>query len=398
MPSVTIAGGAGETIAIPFQAGPNALFAQYLADGVSQAVKSGALKPVNYTGGVLPPATPGVDEEVVIRVPGTLILPSEATTVVNTADSVVLFGGGAANETIISADLTFFTNGGSGNIVVGAGNNRIVQTGIGPWNINTGSGNDQIFIAGGANTISPGGGDNAVLLSGGNNLVLSTGRDTVQAVAGNDTIVASGSNPILVEGVTANLTFVGGSGAATVLGGQGSATVFATAGGDFRGGTAGHNLIVGGDGPTTIVGGGSGDVLDATGSGPTRILAASGNETLDASLSSGNNTLQGGSGSDQIIGGFGNDTMIAGTGASTMQGGAGHDVFQFINGTTANTLIVDFLALDGDKVNLVGYASNEVQHALAHASIGPDGTTLTLSDQTKITFANTTDLNKSNFS
>jgi Ca2+-binding RTX toxin-like protein len=399
MAGVSVLGGAGETVTLPFPVGQLATIAQSFADKLTGQIRSGALRAVNYIGGPLPSVPPGQDEEVVIQASGGLALPKQVTAVINLAQSAVVFGGGAPDETILSGagNFTFFTNGGSGAIV-SAGPSRIVQSGAGPWNINTGDGDDTIVINGGVNTISAGTGSNSILLNGGANLVNATGDDIIQAVQGTDTITATGDGPIRIEGVKAKLTFVGGDGPSTVVGGQGAVTVFASSGGYFKGGTAGNNLILGGDGPTTITGGGNGDQLFATGSFATEIYAAGGNETLDSSLSRANDLLQGGSGKNQMIGGFGNDTLIAGTGGATMQGGTGQDLFKFIQGQTSSVLIVDFSAIEGDKVGLVGYGRNEIAGALENAQHTAAGTTLTLSDDTKITFVNVSGLSKANFS
>ena len=149
---------------------------------------------------------------------------------------------------------------------------------------------------------------------------------------------------------------------------------------------------------TSITGGGSVDDLIATGSHSTLIQAASGNETLDGSLSTGNNTYRAGSGKDEIVGGFGNDTFVGGTGTSTMQGGSGKDVFQFIAGDASKSLIVDFSTINGDQINLSGYGANEVNFALAHEKVSGASTTISLTDSTKITFSNVTDITKSSFS
>lgn len=407
MPGVTLTGGAGETVTLPFPPGPNAVLAQFLADQLTADVKNGSLTAVDYTGLPSPPVPPGTDEEVIIKANGPLVLAHTATAVVDAAHSSILFGGGAPNETVLSGsgNLTFFTDGGSGTFVAGSGNTTFVQTGSGPWDIHTGGGNDRILISGGTNTISAGTGHNSILLGGGNNLVNSTGKDVIEAVSGSDTITASGDAQVKVQGVKANITFIGGDQSATVLGGAGSETVFASAGGYFRGGTAGNNLIYGGDGATTIMGdgattimgGGNGDRLYATGDDKTQIFAAGGNETLDASLATGNDALHAGSGNDELIGGFGNDTLTAATGSVTMQGGAGKDVFQFIKGDATQATITDFSSLEGDKVDLTGYGHNEVNYALQHAQVSAAGTTITLTDNTKITFASVTDLSKTSF-
>ena len=136
MPGVTLTGGAGETVTLPFPPGPNAVLAQYLADQLTLSVASGALKPVDYTGLPLPPVTG--DEEVIIKANGPLFLPHATKAVVDTAHFSVLFGSGAPNETVLSGsgNFTYFTNGGSGTLVAGDGKTRVVQTGSG-WNIHT---------------------------------------------------------------------------------------------------------------------------------------------------------------------------------------------------------------------------------------------------------------------
>ena len=75
MPSVTISGGAGEVVSLPFNSGLNALYAQTLADEASQAVSNGTLRVVDYTGGMLPPPVAGIEDEVVINAAGPLTLP-----------------------------------------------------------------------------------------------------------------------------------------------------------------------------------------------------------------------------------------------------------------------------------------------------------------------------------
>lgn len=59
---------------------------------------------------------------------------------------------------------------------------------------------------------------------------------------------------------------------------------------------------------------------------------------------------------------------------------------------------MDFSVINGDKINLVGYGPNEVQHALSSVVVAGGSATVTLSDKTEITFSNVTNLNKSDFS
>ena len=81
-----------------------------------------------------------------------------------------------------------------------------------------------------------------------------------------------------------------------------------------------------------------------------------------------------------------------------MTGGPGSDTFVFQKGLAGTVTILDFSGSAGDTVNLEGYGANEAQKALKNAAVTGAGTTLTLSDSTKITFVGVTDLTKSNFS
>ena len=81
--TVTVGGGGGETIVLPFGSARNAVIGQALADAVSTAVKLGTLKAVDYTGGALPPALG--NEEIVIKAVGPLVLASQAKAVVDVA-------------------------------------------------------------------------------------------------------------------------------------------------------------------------------------------------------------------------------------------------------------------------------------------------------------------------
>jgi Ca2+-binding RTX toxin-like protein len=92
-----------------------------------------------------------------------------------------------------------------------------------------------------------------------------------------------------------------------------------------------------------------------------------------------------------MIGGSGADTMIGGSGGDTMTGGGGANVFAFFASATdgAQVFITDFNA--SDSVDLGGY--DPAQSAISiqdAATVSSAGVTLTLSDQTTITFAGLT--------
>jgi hypothetical protein len=169
------------------------------------------------------------------------------------------------------------------------------------------------------------------------------------------------------------LNFAGGSSGATIVGGSGTIS------------------ISGGSAVTTLFGG-SGGMADYSGtSGGLLYAAGGGNETLDAGAGFTANTMFGGgdaAGGDLMIGGLGNDTMVAGAGADTMQSGPlADDLFVFLSangGLAANDTVVYFNSLD--TVWLAGYGAGAAATALSNATVANGSTTITLSDQTQITF------------
>jgi Ca2+-binding RTX toxin-like protein len=162
----------------------------------------------------------------------------------------------------------------------------------------------------------------SINLSHGPDAVVLGGGMSTVHVGGAATVSASTGDTLVKEG-KGDLTFVGGSGASTVLGGKGATTIF------------------GGSGTLVATGGQHGNDLFITGSG---------SETL--------------------------------TGGSADMAGQGHTTFEVIKGQTTNLTIKDFTV--GDKVEFDGYTSLEVSQA--HLQSTPAGTTLTLTDNTKITF------------
>src|SRR4029078_5015236 len=96
-------------------------------------------------------------------------------------------------------------------------------------------------------------------------------------------------------------------------------------------------------------------------------------------------------GNNLVIGGAGGDAIISGTGPETLVGGGGANFFDFysnLGGAAVNAVITDFSAID--NVILVGYGAGEAAAAIAGATTTGGSTTITLSDNTKITFTGVT--------
>ncbi len=312
-------------------------------------------------------------------------------TIIDTDHRIDVIGnGGHGDITLMSSTVgvDFYTGGGSGTVVAGAGNNVISTPlfGGGDYLIVSGDGNDTINALSGNDTISPGGGANRVELGSGNDSVsLSGTNDTVNAAFGSDTISVTGNDSVLLTDRFAKLQFINGSAPSTVIGGLGSVTVDGGAGGGFfEGGLAGHNSIAGGAGQATIFGGGPDDTLAAGGSLGDHLIAGAGNETLTSANSQG---------LDSLYGGTGHDLMIAGLGGDLMVGGAGTMNFEFINGLTNPAKSYTVLNYHpGDTVTLQDYGATPIT-SISSAS---GNTTLNLSDGTKITFVGVANANNLN--
>jgi Ca2+-binding RTX toxin-like protein len=260
------------------------------------------------------------------------------------------------------------------------------------------NGNDDFIGTTGNDTITTGTGTNKIDPGSGNDLITSEGNDTIYAGAGSDTVFAVGQDLAAVG--TGTLSFVNGDNPATVIGGStGTAVVNGGAGGGlFAGGSGDANIIVGGSGAATIFGSSGPDLLFAGGSNPDLLAAGSGNETLSGVGSSGNNVMWAGAGTDLMGGGSGNETFFAGQGSATIIGGSGVDLFAFVNGQAGGSDVISGFNPDqGDRVDLQGYGPDEVQNALAGATVANGSTTITLSDHTTVLFVGVTDLTASAF-
>lgn len=387
MQTVTVGGAHDQTVTLHYDTAANATLARQIATAISAAGKTISAA-VDTDGSPPTPLPPDTIGEFVQTQDGVWSLPSGYKVFVDTAQNSVVFGSGDADESVLSSigNMSFIATGGSGTVVAGGGDNRIVipRSDSGDWSINTGHGNDFVLALGSGNdTINPGGGHNAIVLGSGKTWMQSTGDDTVIGGSGQETITAfpgQGVDPLIYGGAS-QLYYIGtaGSGGATVYGGTGSDTFFGGSGPDLvHGGTAGNNFLVAGSGSATLFGGGDGDQLFASGDQPQALHAGAGNETLFGAFGSGADTFYGGTGATSIIGGQGNDTFV------------------FAKGQAGSETIAGF-ASGQDTVDLQGYTEHQLKNALKHAEVTDGSTTIKLPDHTTITFVGVSDLMASDF-
>lgn len=400
---VTVPGTNGSTISLLYDTQANAALAQRIADAIKAGVDNNTIFQADNKDGPPQSVPTGLTGQYIQSLSAVTSLTPGYKDVVNTATAGAILGSGDANEGVLSGaqgNLTFYATGGSGTVAAGGGNNfiNIPTTDAGGWLIATGNGNDTILAQGsGDDTISPGGGNNVIRLGAGSSLIDSAGADTITASTGSETVGTSDPGATdVVYGIASNLLFLGGGAGLTVFGGTGSDTVSLGSNGPelLFGGSAGNNYLQAGSGPATLFGGGNNDQLFAAGSSAQELHAAGGNATLDGIGSSGSDTFYGGSGTDQIFGNGTNNTVVAGTGAATVTAiASAHNVFNFISGAAGGTELVEGLTnMSQVNIQLTGYGPNEAANALSGQTTNGSSVTITLSDNTKITFDNITHL------
>jgi len=291
----------------------------------------------------------------------------------------VAFDGGTS--TVVAGGSGGIHLGGVGNVAFLTG--AAVQLGL--------FGQDTVVVQSGADTI---GADAGAV---GGNLIFGMAGSSLSYVGGNavDTIVAAvatiggGAAGVLAFGMASgSLSYAGGNAAATVIGSGGVVNIQGGAGGGlFAGGNADGNIVRGGSGGMTVFGAaGSGSVVLGSAAANV-VVAGSSSELVDASAATGLNEFFAGSGSDTLIGGSGvsSNYLFAGTGGATLTGGGDGTYFGFQDGHAgAHVDIANWNA--SDFIGLNGYAGGSDAAAAANQrQVGGD-TTVTLSDNTEITF------------
>ena len=353
--------------------------------------------------------------------------PGGTLKVVDLSDFAIITGNA---DSVVSATVSGNSTlviGGSGTLNVSAsGSNDTVAAGSAASNVTlsgsaaflfgntTGGGTLTALDASNNSVISPRAESATITLSGSSskvyagsgtlNLSISGSNDTVFAGTGAETIQTT-TNPLVFAPNGSTLNFVGGAGVPTIIGATGGTEhVTVGAGGiSYASGTNDNATITSGTGQATIFGSNNGYVnFIGTAPGGAQLHAYGGNETLSGAGSSTNNSYFGSptstTGTTQLIGGSGNDVFIAGANAETITGGGGNDLFALFKQVTklgpANVTITDFNS--ADTLFVVGYDSTQSASSLLANATGPaishtgTGLTLTLSDNTTVTFSNLT--------
>jgi Ca2+-binding RTX toxin-like protein len=295
-----------------------------------------------------------------------------------------------------------FTANSAGNLtdVLSSGQDTIVASGSGNQVLIV-SGNNGLVVAdqgaGGATSVDATGAGIGILGAGAGSLSVTVAgaNDTVSAgSAGPTTVVASSS--AVVFGGPGTLQFIGEStGTPTVIGYGGSQEnlQIGSGGAVYVDNGAGAN-VTSGAGQATIFGAADAVVNIFGSQAGALYVAGPGNETVNASQStisgaSGNQFWAGSdpTGHNLMAAGSGTDTLCAGAGNDTLAGGLGSDAFVFFKSQTAGTNVTTVTNFNSsDSVFLVNY-NETTQQVLDTANVGGVGLTLTLSDNTKITFA-----------
>jgi hypothetical protein len=417
---VTVPGGNGVTIAIPFTSGDNVQAADLLLANLYYT--SPEFVHTSYASAGPATASPYDVNEFIDDEAGQIGLPSGYQYVIDdykitpnaqypvnsfiaggTLDGAVIdatasslsYQAGLGPETIIAGGnftLTTRVSGGAAGIntalLDGGGTENLTLT-IGTWSVQTGtgagtvvlgSGNDTI-TANGAETITGGTGpatvtfDNAhdAFVGGhGTATVVDNGiADSITAGSGRETVFSQ-STGLRVQGAGAEVLYVEtptGRGN-TVTAGSGGAVVFAGQFGSSyqTGGTyffytsgGGNDTITApaGDIAPIVFGSANGDVhIDGAAAG-TFVVAGAGDETIDASDESNGAVFFSGTGSADLLGGKGYNFFAASSGNSTMSGGA-DNLYQFINGHEGGrNLITDFTRYDSLYLTNFGLGAND---------------------------------------
>jgi len=337
-------------------------------------------------------------------------------------NDVIGLGAGGGNVTLSGSGARAYGLEGVTAVVgavISGTNNGVINLGTGPVNATiTGGSADGVAGGGGALTVDQTGGSGDGVYPGTGSLTATIGgaATTVYgAYSSSESVTVNAANAVIgassglanvlmgasgsgsVYGWSGTLNFVGGALAATVYGGSGAETLTAGTGALIDVSGAGNTTILGSSGPVSVEGSGSVTLFGANGivgtdasSGAFLFEAGGGNETLNASQSTGPAYLIGGTvagSAVSMVGGKGSNVLIAGVGNDTLVAGSGPDAMWFYKPALAaapHDFVSNFNV--ADNVFLLGYGAGAAAAALTNAVSAGGSTTLTLSDNTQITF------------
>ena len=345
------------------------------------------------------------------------------------AGASTIYGSGAG-DTVLFAGVNqaglYVDNGGSNQIIFVSGDNTYDGVNAtGADTIVAGSGFDTINTGeAGTATVDSGTGNADITLydttagSTFNDLVyLDDGMSTVYADGMFDGVVANAAGQTLIGGtvaggqdafvlntaelastVSAGDMVVAGAATTTVLDGTSNNTIFGGSGVLFysEGASVTSAYIVGGSGGEYIFGAaGSTLAIDAlaANTAPNELVAGAGSESMYGGYSTGNllffcgvasDSTSAGTYNETLTGGSGNDTFVTGSGFESLTGGAGDNLFVIDASSVggANITIADFGASAGNLYEFSGFTGDPI----VSETEGSAGVTLTLSDNTTVTF------------
>jgi serralysin len=417
MAPVTLPGIGGATITIPYQTAQSTQAATSLLQNVYLALRNESLFQQIASANTPPPPAGTLGELVIDGSLPNVSAPVGDALIVDAspANPVTVAGSAQANESVFagSSDLTFYTDGGSGTIIGGDGNNLIASPtsnggswdldlqGVGSTTVFGGAANDEILSANGRNLLFLGSGQDTVFSSGTDTivggsgaetvatgapqswvfagsgsalLVNSGGADTFSAGSGAETIFAGASGGLYFLNTSPNLIFASiGAYANTIVGAAGNATVFGGSGSNLIFGNdenlvvnlqSSAGTIVGGAGNTTVYAGTGGNQVMFQGSGALLYDAQSSTSTLISNPNSpGAEIFASDGGSVALWGSNNGNTFIAGPGNVTLQGGGATGANVYFAGTGADVLVAgsgnDTLVAGTGDATMVGGAGRD---------------------------------------
>ena len=442
---VTVPGGTGVTIAIPFSSGDNAAAATMLLQNLYQSALS-ERNIVDYSTTGSRNALPGEVNVLVADTAGAAAVPAGfqylvGDYLIDTQDpartNAFIAGGNLDGSQLVStAGMLNFTAGtGMATIVAGGGisistlqtaspGGEVFLDGIGTeqasfasgnWRLSTGTGPGQIYLGSGIDSVFAQGSDmihggvgqayvdleasNEVLQggSGTETVVVDAIGDTIDAGSGRSTVTANG-NGLVLAGGGAEVLFVDKAGGNHLIGNNSGLVVFASPfGGSTYEASNSYFLFISEGGSDTItaaadkmgpvVFGFPGCDVHVNSLAPgTFVASGSGPETIDASGSDQSAVFFSGTGAIDMIGATGvANFFAANVGSSTMSGGSGN-VYDFIDQHSGNTnLITDFHPNDLLYLTNFGLAPDD---GIANEVVANGTLHMTLTDGTLIIFQN----------